>query len=65
MFKQALLKLASDFDKKEKGGEIQSCLSLSRKLDTYQRTKMMQGMSKTSETYHDIKKLLYALKDIV
>jgi hypothetical protein len=65
MFKAALLKLASEFEKLEKAGEISSCLSLTRKLDTYQRAGMMRGMERTSETYEDVKKKLFALKDIV
>ena len=64
MFKQALIRIAQEFDKQVKEGKISADLSLSRKLDRYQRTSMIGGIDPKSKTHKDTKKMLASLLEI-
>lgn len=64
MFKQALIRIAQAFEKQVKEGKISADLSLSRKLDRYQRTSMIGGIDPKSKTHRDTKKMLESLLEI-
>ena len=65
IFKQALVKIAATFDLQVQSGQIPAGLSLGRKLDTYQRVKMIKGIDPGSETHKDTKKMLFSLGEIL
>ena len=65
MFKKALIKIAQIFEQQVQSGKICEGLSLARKLDTYKRQTIIEGLDPRSEKHKDTQNMLHSLRDII